>query len=385
MAFKEAERKIVYTITGLAIGGAETQLVNVATRLKQKGWDVYVVSLTPWLAYAELLRQKGITVAHLNIRNKLPVPRPAFQLARLIRQWDPSIVHSYMVHANLVTRVTRLFVRMPVLVCSVRSVYEGGRHREVLYRLTDPLCDLTTHVCREGAQRYIRIGAVPAQKMLVVPNGVDTDRFRPDVDTRVRMRQELGLSGHFVWLAVGRLEAPKDYPTLLKAFAQLQRKYPQNLLLIAGEGPLREELTSLARDLSISDHVRLLGIRQDVPQLMNAADAFVLSSAWEGLPNVLLEAHATALPIVATDVGGNREIVKNSVSGFVVPAQNPAELAQAMSVMMQQPVDKIRQMGEAGRQHILAHFGLDAVVQRWEQLYQELLARKGITIAESRR
>lgn len=372
--------RCILAITGLAYGGAETQLVHLATQLKERGWEVRVVSLTPPKAYVEELEAIGISVFSLGIRRRVPDPRPILRLARLIREWRPHIVHSHMVHANLLARIVRLLAPIPVLICTAHSIDEGGRLREVLYRLTDPLCDLTTQVSKAGLERYVRVGAVPAKKIRFIPNGVDTARFRPDPEVRQALRQELGAGNAFVWLAVGRFDPPKDYSNLLQAFAQVVRERPEALLLIAGDGPLRPAMEELARKLDLNEKVRFLGIRWDVPALMNAADAYVMSSAWEGMPMVLLEAGASGLPIVATDVGGNREVVLDGKTGFLVSPKDPKALAQAMLRLMNLAPEVRKQMGEAARQYIEANYSLERIVDQWERLYRELLAKKGVKI-----
>jgi len=369
--------QILFLLTSLAYGGAETQVVRLAIRLKLRGWEVAVASLMPPKAYVEDLEAAGIPVFSLNIRRKLPDPRPVLRLARIIRKWQPDVVHSHMVHANLLARIVRFLAPIPVLICSARSIDEGGRFREVLYRLTDPLCDLTTQVSQAGLERYVRMGAVPRHKIRYIPNGVDTERFKPNLEDRLKFRKELGVDG-FVWLAVGRFDPPKDYPTMLQAFARVVHKHSNTILLIAGDGPLRKTMENLARELGIEKRTKFLGIRRDIPQLMNAADAYVMSSSWEGMPNVLLEASATGLPIVATDVGGNREIVLDGVTGFLVPPRNPEALARTMLRIMDLSDEERKEMGKRARKHIEVKFNLDRVVDLWEILYYELLEKKGI-------
>ena len=369
--------QILFLLTSLAYGGAETQVVRLAIRLKLRGWEVAVASLMPPKAYVEDLEAAGIPVFSLNIRRKLPDPRPVLRLARIIRKWQPDVVHSHMVHANLLARIVRFLAPIPVLICSARSIDEGGRFREVLYRLTDPLCDLTTQVSQAGLERYVRMGAVPRHKIRYIPNGVDTERFKPNLEDRLKFRKELGVEG-FVWLAVGRFDPPKDYPSMLQAFARVVHKHSNTILLIAGDGPLRKTMENLARELGIEKRTKFLGIRRDIPQLMNAADAYVMSSSWEGMPNVLLEASATGLPIVATDVGGNREIVLDGVTGFLVPPRNPEALARTMLRIMDLSDEERKEMGKRARKHIEVKFNLDRVVDLWEILYYELLEKKGI-------
>lgn len=334
--------------------------------------------MTPPRAYVQELEKAGISVYSLDIQRKIPDPRPILRFARLIRSLEPDIVHSHMVHANLLARLVRPIVPVPLLICTAHSTLEGGRFRELLYRLTDSLCDLTTQVSQEGLERYVRIGAVPKNKIRYTPNGIDADLFSPDPEVRKRMRGELEIESAFVWVAVGRFDPPKDYPNMLKAFSRVNQDNQDTLLIIVGDGPLRSVIEEQAQDLGLKDCVRFLGIRRNIPELMNAADGYVMSSGWEGLPMVLLEAHAMGLPIVATDVGGNRDVVKDVETGFLVPPKDPGALAGAMLRLMGLSEEERRRMGEKGRRYIEATYSIDRVVEMWEELYRELLAEKGI-------
>lgn len=377
--------RVLFLITDLSFGGAETQAVQLATRLKARGWELRLVSLLPPKAYVEELSALGIPVISLGIRRKIPDPRPLLKLARIIRAWRPHVIHSHMVHANIVARFLRPMTKVPILICTAHSISEKGRKgsgwlRELLYRLTDGFCDLTTQVSQAGLERYVLVGAVPCYKIRYIPNGVDTERFHPDPEVREKLRKDLGLEGAFIWLAVGRFTPQKDYSSLLQAFARVVVKRPEARLLIAGDGPLRPAMEKLVKEFGVSSQTKFLGVRRDIPELMNAADAYVMSSTYEGMPMVLLEAHATGLPIVATDVGGNREIIVNGKTGLLIPPRNPEALGQAMLHLMNLSEERRREMGRAGREHILANFSLERVVGMWESLYQELLAKKGINL-----
>ena len=371
--------RVLFVTTGLGRGGAEVQLVRVALRLNQRGWKVSIASMLPPTDFLDTLNDAHIKVFNLNMRRKMPDPRAILRLAIVTRQVNPAIVHSYMLHANLLSRICRLVTKVPVLICSARSINEGGRWREWAYRVTDPLCDLMTQVCVAGAERYTQRRITPAHKMLYIPNGIDTNTFTPNSSVRAELRAQRNIEGMFVWLTVGRLEPPKDYPNLLQAFQQVVSKASlPTRLLIVGQGPLREEIEHQIIALGIERFIDLLGVRTDIPALLNAADAFVLASAWEGMPLVLLEAAACARPIVATDVGGNREVVLHGETGYLVPPGNPDALADAMLRLMNLPEPERRAMGQAGRQHIVKNFDIERIVDRWEQLYLELLERKNL-------
>ena len=346
------------------------QVFYLASELRRRGWRVSVISMLPPEALVDRLEAEGIEFASLDMRRKVPDPRMLFRLAALLRKWQPQILHCHMVHANLLGRMARLLVSIPVVISTAHNINEGGRLRELLYRITDPLTNITTQISRIAMDHYIRIGAVPANRIRFIPNGLDLELFRADSEIRREIRDQLQLPAKFVWLAVGRFDEAKDYPNMLHAFARATVAHPGLLLLVGGDG-LEDEMTPLAHKLGIADSVRFLGIRDDVQQLMKGVDGYLMSSAWEGMPMVLLEAAATGLPIVTTDVGGNREVVRDGVSGFVVEPRDPDGLAGAIQRMMALPDEQRRSMGESGRKLVEKHFGLQPIVDQWEALYAE--------------
>ena len=363
-------------ITTLGVGGAETQVSALVRRLRGRGWEPTVVSLLPDGVVAEGLREAGIAVTSLGMRRGIADPRAIFRLAGVFRRTRPDVVHAHMVHANLLARAARVVAPVPVLVCTAHNVDEEGRARELGYRLTDGLSDLLTNVSRHATERYRALGLARAGKLRYVPNGVDLERFRADLAARQATRASLGLDDRFTWLAVGRLDVQKDPETLVRAFAVHTRAVPHATLLLVGEGPLRGRVETVVREEGVQGAVRLLGTRADVPDLLRAADAFVLCSRWEGLPMVALEASASGLPVVATAVGGTDEIVLPGVTGDLVPQQDAASMAAALTSMATRPAAERGAMGDAGRAHVATHYELGRVVDEWERTYRELLGRR---------
>jgi glycosyltransferase involved in cell wall biosynthesis len=268
-------------------------------------------------------------------------------------------------------------------VSTIHNIFEGGRLRMAAYRLTNTLVDHMTIVSQAAFDRFVGDGIVPKDILRVVPNGVDMARFRSaSSGAGQSVRLSLGLTeGGFVWLAVGRFEVAKDYPNMLRAFAKVREQEPRAVLLLVGRGSLQKETEALARELGLGTGVRFLGVRSDVPEVMSAADGYVMSSAWEGMPMVLLEAAAAGLPIVATRVGGNYEVVRQGETGFLVPPSDHEALGLAMLRLSQLSEPERRAMGERGREHVRAHYDLGRVAERWEDLYREVLARKGLALA----
>ncbi|NER91205.1 glycosyltransferase [Moorena sp. SIO3A2] len=367
---------IVLLSTGLGVGGAEQQVMYLAHALVAKGHQVRILSLIPIGQMGLEAQAQGLSVHSLNMKRGVPEPRALLELINLLRQWQPQIVHSHMFHANLMARIARIFTPIQVLVATAHNLKEGGRWREVAYRCTDPWCDLTTQVSQAGLERYIKVGVVPKHKIKFIPNVVDSEKFQHHPEVRSKIRQELNLGDEFVWLAAGRNHEQKDYPNMLKAFAQIAQRYKNAILLIAGDGFLGSKEETLAEKLGIESQVRFLGVRRDIPALMSAADAYLMSSAWEGMPVVLLEASASGLPMVATDVGGNREVILDGKTGIIVPPQNFEALAKAMQNLMELPLFERQKMGQLSRYYIAENHSFDQGLIKWLELYYQLLNHK---------
>jgi glycosyltransferase involved in cell wall biosynthesis len=368
--------RVLILSTSMGMGGADQQILSVTQTLRARGWDARIVSMTALGPMGFQARQLGIPTDSLEMPRGIPDPRGVLRLATLIRSWKPDILHSHLAHANLMARLLRPLVPVPILVSTIHSGHDGGRLRLLGYRLTDRLADCTTIVSAAAAQRYLSNGAVSRERLRVIPNGVDTRRFRPLPEARAEVRRQLGLGEAFAWLAVGRFELAKDYPTMLAAFAGVSARRPDSMLLLVGRGSLQPQIEELARSLGLGDRVRFLGVRRDVAELMSAADGYVLSSAWEGMPVVLLEAGAAGMPIVATSVGGNREVVLEGETGLLVPPRDPVALSEAMLRLAALPTDIRHRLGQRGREHIETRYGLPHIIDLWEAMYHELLADK---------
>jgi glycosyltransferase involved in cell wall biosynthesis len=241
--------------------------------------------------------------------------------------------------------------------------------------MTDWLASATTAVSQAAADRSIGTGAVPPNRITVIPNGFDFSRALVAEGAGSAIRRELRAEDSFLWLTVGRLVPEKGHDILLDAFAHVVRARPTARLAIAGDGPERQALDRAITSLGLSGLATLLGERRDVSTLLDAADAFVLSSRWEGLPMVLLEAAAQALPIVSTDVGGCREVAQPDL-GAVLSSPNPRGLASAMLQVIDLSPTERASVGWGLRRHVEANFEIGTVVDRWDALYASLLERR---------
>ena len=360
--------KILFITTSLILGGAEKQVIDIADRFARSGSEVVIAYMTGDVEVSPI--SPFIRLVNLKVsKSIIGFSTGFFKLRSLIKEFQPEVVHSHMVHANIFARLVRLTLYFPKLICTAHSTNEGGKFRMLAYRLTDSLADLSTNVSDEAVAAFVAHGAVASGRMISVPNGIDINRFIKDRFAGELIRAQMGVDQDIrIILAVGRLTEAKDYPNLLNAYANLYKSNLRSQLWIVGEGKLRIELENLANTLGLSNCVQFLGVRHDVPSLMSAADVFVLSSAWEGFGIVVAEAMACECIVVATDSGGVSEVLGRE--GYLVPPKNSVELAHAIQLALQIPAAKRADLVSAARQRVMELYALDAVATKWLRIYK---------------
>jgi glycosyltransferase involved in cell wall biosynthesis len=292
------------------------------------------------------------------------------RIRHFVLRWRPDVVHAHMIHANLIARLLTRICHVPATLCTAHSFCEGNSLRMLCYRLTDRWADLTTQVSDEGRQRMIEVRAAPEARIIVTPNGIDTRRFRPDAQARAVTRAALGLGPEDrLVLNVGRLVPDKAQGDLIDAFAA-GKPDAHTVLMIAGEGPQREALARRVDSHGLAGKVRLLGQRSDIPDLLNAADLFVLSSRLEGMPLVVGEALASGCPVVATDASGVRALLGDL--GTLVRRGD----APALTLAIRDAIARGRGSAAdetARHQHIATAFNIEVVALRWLHLYAKVM------------
>ncbi|WP_316151103.1 glycosyltransferase [Cupriavidus sp. BIC8F] len=360
--------RILVITTGLKLGGAEQQIAALAGAFVALGHAVSIISLT---AGQEVALPPGITVTELAMRKTPLSMLSALRKARrIVSQWQPDVIHAHMVHGNLFARVLARTGHTPPVICSAHSAHEGGTLRTLAYRLTDRWCALTTHVSEAGRRAMIDSGAVPPGRMAVIPNGIDIMRFRPDPVARERARGDLVLSSDDVLvLNVGRLVPEKDQAILVDAFRDVATALPRARLIIAGDGPLRAALTTRIAQYGLNHAVLLAGARNDIPDLLRAADVFVLSSRIEGMPLAVGEALASGLPVVATAAAGVAELAGGTAT--LTPVGDAPALARALLEVITQLPDSQAKC-DRRRSQIVSRFDVGAVARQWLVQYQRL-------------
>lgn len=372
----EQVNKVCLITTQLGMGGAETQVCALADGLSQNGFRVIIINMIG----EPVVRPKDASVEVLNLyinkRKPASLVIALFKLNRFLRNYKAEIVHSHAVHANILARLLRINCRFPVLISTAHSTNEGGYILNLLYRLTDRLSDLTTNVSDEAVQVYIQKNIAPKDKIIRVYNGIDVEKFKHNLFRADNVKENLGISSNEIMvLAVGRLAEEKDYPNLFDAIKILEEESGYIFrICIVGQGHLEAHLKTYVKHTALRSKVDFLGIRRDIPDLMSAANLFVLPSAWEGFGLVVAEAMACECIVVATDSGGVREVVADE--GFLCPPRNAPALAQAIQQAVE--LDDKRQMDlqHRARRRIEQNFSIDIIVMKWSELYTQFFNAK---------
>lgn len=361
--------KILYVITGLGMGGAEIITVSIANQMVDWGHNVALLYLTGENAQIERIDSR-IKVISLDISKKIgSVICGLRKTMHIIKEWNPDIIHSHMVHANLFCRVLRVFHRIPFLICTEHNKNIEGRMRMLLYRFTDLLSDLNTNVSEEATAYFVHKKAFGRFKSITVYNGIDLKSFVCNKIMGDVIRQRYSIKKtDFLFINVGRLTQAKDQANLIAAFALLKKQYLNIKLIIVGEGTLRENLEQQILETHIKDSVLLVGEQWNIVDYYSAADCFVLSSAWEGFGLVLAEAMACKLPVITTNAGGCAEVVADP--DYVVPPRASNALYCIMKRIIEMPKEQRLALGAVNRESAF-RFELQKICQQWLDIYNK--------------
>lgn len=359
--------RVVHLVSTLNIGGLEKVVYDLVRLADPDRQTVNVICLGEVGALGGDFEAQGIAVEGLHVINRGTL-RSVRALMRRLRDLRPDVLHTHNITPHFVGGLAARLAWVPVVVHTKHGRnYPEIRRKVLVNRFASWLSDRVVPVSGDAADVAIQIEKVPESKVEVIRNGIDLDLF-PQAPRPIRGTVRRAIH-------VARLIYPtKDQNTLLKAVRLVADVEPNFVLDIVGDGPHRQFLENLSTELNLGKHLNFLGFRSDVHQLLAAAEFFVLSSVKEGLSITLLEAMATGLPIVATRVGGNPEVVADGETGLLAPVGNPEALAEAMLTLLRDP-QRADQMGAAGRQRVEEHFDLRKVAGRYDALYRSLLAR----------
>jgi glycosyltransferase involved in cell wall biosynthesis len=369
--------KIMFLIRSLEFGGAERQLVNLAQGLRKSGHDVVVVTLYSGESLEKELFNAGIVVQTLGKRGRWDILKSALKLIRLVKEFRPDILHGYLSTANLLGLLPKLIFPSLKLVWGVRASNVDFSYYDWFTKfcfrcecILSKAPDLIIANSYAGREHHVQHG-FPRTKLIVIHNGIDTERFSPDEKAGKKVRSEWGIEDrHTLIGVVGRLDPMKDHPTFLKAAAMVVEGKSDIRLVCIGDGPsdYRDKLQSLANKLGLGSRLIWGGLRQDMSSVYNALDLAVSSSSWgEGLPNAVVEAMACGVPCVVTSVGDSALLVDEPE--LVVKSSDPALLAQGINTALTSAYRK----GSCLRERIVKDFSMANCVEQTQRTLGALL------------
>ena len=366
--------RVSLCITELDPGGAERQFVRLATGLDRTRFEPEVICLSGPGPLVEPLVAAGVPVTCLYARGPWELG-VLWRLRRHLRRMRPDLLQTFLFHANLAGRLAARSEGVPVVISGIRVAERRGRARLWLDCWTDGLVDHHVCVSRAVAEFSAAVGRLPRRKLVVIPNGVDAERF---ADATPADLTAFGIPPRArTILFVGRLDPQKDPLRLLDAFRSIEQRIADAHLLYVGEGDLSDELKRRAAD---DPRVHFAGRQDRVPGLMRAAACLALPSRWEGMPNVVLEAMAAGLPIVAAAAEGVEELLEGRPIGRIVRAAGAEPFAEALRTVIESPPDR-EQISKAQAIVIKEH-AVSRMIQEYEALYRTCLAEPGKSLPE---
>lgn len=371
---------ILHIYQNSKIGGVQQQILNLLKTYNREVFNPIFCCLGPKEEIGKEIEGIGIDCIPLNRsrynRFSLGI---VLDLHRLMKKKQIHIVRTHRYRSNFYGRIAAFLAGVPTIIASVHDNYRTDKRpeRRIINRMLSHITDKIVAVSEEVKKDIIRYDKIEPSKVVVLPNGIDVERFNPKGNF-ADIRKEFSIKqGAIVVGFIGRIVPAKGLQYLIDSIPYVNEEFKNIKLLIIGEGSIVARLHEQAKEKKVYDSIIFTGRRRDIPDILSCIDVFVMPSIAEGLPNALLEAMAMGKPIVATEVGGIPEVMKNGVNGLLVPPRDPSALATAMKGLIGN--DRLAaQMGDAARDLVLDKFSMRAIAQKWQTLYLSILKEKGL-------
>lgn len=363
--------RILFIIGQLNYGGAERQLIYLAKHLQKDRYKIMVCVLSNVTPLMNELIGAGIDVLTLPRKLKPDLTR-LWRLGKVVSDYQPDLIHSSLFVANFWSRVIGCLLGIPVVVSERNSDPKRNKFKIIINRLLASSTALLIANSKSGLDRAINRKETKPETSQVIHNGIAIDPYRGN-SQESDIKTELGfMENQSVVGIIGRICEQKDQENFFQAMKIVNEKMPDVGFICVGGGKGLEELKAFVKDLGIHSATVFTGVRDDVPAILKIMDILVLSSRWEGLPNVIMEAMASSLPVISTHVGGVPEIVQDGITGLLVPPENPSEIASAVMRLLRDPF-LARKMGSSGRIRIEKNFSIEKMVALTENAYRNVL------------
>ncbi|MGH7598330.1 MAG: glycosyltransferase [bacterium] len=374
--------RILQIVDGFRMGGAENKLWELIERLDTKKYEIVLANVGPTGPLQSRFEKLGVEMFHFPRRFSFD-PLPLLQLRRMIRSRQIDVIQTTLLWADIIGGFAAWLSGVPAMISWETVTHNGDPYhnnfqRRFGYEWAMKHCDLIVAVSREVGDSVQQQRRISPQKIRVIHYGVDLQKFFPrDKKAKLAKRRELGISAQDLLVAiVARLEPLKGHRYFIEAFAPLVKQFPQVQAIFVGDGSLRHELEQQTQQLGLGSHIKFLGVRQDVSDILSAIDLLVLPAlGGEGLPNVLLEGMACAKPVIATRVGGVPELVREGENGCLVPPEDVPALQKALAHAIADR-QRLSRMAAAARRIVENEFSLRLQVSRFEEIFDRLATEK---------
>lgn len=360
--------KVCYIIGQLSIGGTEKQLYELVKNIDKKKFQPIIISLSHGGFWSEEIKKLDIDIIELT-RKKSKELKRLFHLVKLIHKIKPDIVHTFLFSANSYGRIASIVNRVPVIISSERNLPELGKDKnkymiwidKVLLFFSDAI------ICNSmvAADMLVRVHNFNKNKIFVIHNGININQ--PNIFSKANNDFFIG--------TVCRLSHQKNLKLFLDMARELLNRKNNLKFMIIGDGPLKSELEDYAIKSGLKESIFFMGEKKNIFEFLQKMDIFVLTSLYEGLSNAIMEAMISGLPIVATDVGGNRELISDGKTGFLCQPNDVNDLVKKVMYIIDNP-EEAGKMGKNGRIKIINEFSIDKMVKKTENIYIRLLDSK---------
>jgi len=337
----------------------------------QESFDHVVCCIRGRGPIGQKLTSLGIPVYYLDLQGFLDwhiIPK----FHTLIQSQKPDLLVTYLIHADLFGRIFGRIFGIKKIFCSVRVKLVQAKYLPLLILdgLTSFLVDQYHFNSQSVADLYQKYFFLSKRKITIIENGLDITKYEISMEASRHKRHELHLDKETVLGCLAKLRAQKGHKYLLEAFHDIHTKYPETVLLLIGNGEERQKLEILTKKLQLEDSVIFLGNRDDVPELLSVIDIFVFPTLFEGMSNALMEAMANGIPIIATDIPENRELIVNGVSGLLVPKKNSLALTKAIKYLLTHK-EKAASLAQNARKIAVQNFALEKTLEKYRVFFQK--------------
>jgi len=366
--------KVMHVIASSAIGGTERMLMYSIPAYSTERFDMKIVSLVDPSYLTEDFAKAGITLEHLNAPRARFSFKAFFRLRTAIKSWLPDIVFTYGQRSSLAAKMCKWSIRHPFkLICGQRNCGDiGGKSYVWIERLTRFVPDLYISNSQTGADFLFNRVHLSPQKVVVIPNGIDFD-IPDDVEQQaMRLKRDYRIpDGSFIVGSIGRLYIVKGHEYLIRAMPEILRTIPEAVLVLVGEDRMNGSLQKIVEKLDLSDKVIFAGLSRSVAAWHKVFDVFVLPSLSEATSTAAIEAMFSSLPIIATNIGGNPDVIADGKTGVLVPSRSPDAIAKAVIELYHSPALQ-QQLATAGLERAQANYNLTRMLNEYEAIFEKL-------------